>query len=359
MHLKSRVILGVATAGAAIGAVLVPASSAMAATPTLTVTQNAPTGLNEQSGDTVTVVGSGYTPSATIALVLCSSVKPDGTGCDQSPADARLVPADANGGFTVNDLVVTTGVKGTDGVSCGAGSQCFVAGANIAQQTEVAADDFLFDNLQISPRTNLKNGSVVNLVGANYKPSTPVYVSECNSTDKATALQHCDTNAVQTFTSDANGKISGQYTVRTPIQASEAGPFSCAAGKQCVIAGTDNIASPGTGNIGGAVVTFAPAAALKPLSVSAHSSKKHVAKGKAFKISGKAISKSAGVKGLKVVLDKIKGGAPSKVASGKTGTGGAYSFKLSQKKTTKYVVVIAKQKGYKAAVSKTVKVSTP
>ena len=99
MHLKSRAILGVATVGAAIGAALVPATMAVAATPSLTVTMNEPTGLNEQSGDTVTAVGSGYTPNATIALVQCSSVKPDGTGCDQTPADARLVQSDANGGL--------------------------------------------------------------------------------------------------------------------------------------------------------------------------------------------------------------------------------------------------------------------
>src|SRR4051812_42578702 len=128
MHLKTRVTLGIAATAAVVGASVVTATSAFAATPTLTVTMNEPPGLNEQSGDTVTAVGSGYSPSTTIALVQCSSIVADGSGCDQTPANARLVTSDANGGFTVSDLVVRTGTKGSG--TCGAGDTCFVAGAN-------------------------------------------------------------------------------------------------------------------------------------------------------------------------------------------------------------------------------------
>src|SRR3954470_6538866 len=212
MLLKTRVSLGVVTVGAAFGAALVPATTAMAATPTLTVTVNTDpnaTNLNAQSGGTVTAVGSGYTPGATIALVLCSSVVPDGSGCDQTPANARIIPADASGGFTVNDLVVTTGAKGNG--TCGAGSTCFVAGANIATQTEAAADDFLFDNLQVTPRTGIKNATALNLVGAKYTPGATVYVSECTSAVPADALQKCDINSVETYTADANGGFTGVY----------------------------------------------------------------------------------------------------------------------------------------------------
>src|SRR3954453_16967021 len=124
MHLKSRATLGLVTVGAAIAAALVPTTTALAATPTLTVTVNTDpnaTNLNAQSGGTVTAVGSGYTPGATIALVQCSSLAADQSGCPTTPGHA-LVTADANGAFSVTDMVVKTGSFGNG--TCGAGSTC-------------------------------------------------------------------------------------------------------------------------------------------------------------------------------------------------------------------------------------------
>jgi hypothetical protein len=361
MLFKTRVTLGVVTVGAAIGAALVPATTAMAATPTLTVTVNTDpnaTNLNAQSGGTVTAVGSGYTPGATIALVQCSSVKPDGTGCDQAPADARLVPAGANGGFTVNDLVVTTGVKGTDGVSCGAGSQCFVAGANIANTAEAAADDFLFDNLQVSPRTGIKNGTALNLVGAGYTPGATVYVSECTSAVPADALQKCDINSVETYTADATGAFTGVYhKVHIDPQVGS-GPFPCTPGKTCIVAGSDSIANPGAGHIGGALVTFA---ALTKTVTTAKSTKSSVDKGEKFAVKGKVKAAGNGVSGLKVTLFKVTKSGLNKLASKTTGSTGGYKFAgLKQKKTSKYETkTAANSTKYTAGShSKVVKVTT-
>jgi hypothetical protein len=359
MLLKTRVTLGVVTVGAAFGAVLVPATTAMAATPTLTVTVNTDpnaTNLNAQSGGTVTAVGSGYTPGATIALVQCSSVVPDGTGCDQTPANARILAADANGGFTVNDLVVTTGTKGNG--TCGAGSMCFVAGANIANTAEAAADDFLFDNLQVSPRAGIKNATALNLVGANYTPGATVYVSECTSAVPADALQKCDINSVETYTADANGAFTGVYhKVHIDPQVA-AGPFACAPGKTCIVAGSDSIANPGAGHIGGALVTFA---ALTPTATSAKSTKSSVNKGEKFAVKGKVKAAGNGISGLKVTLFKVTKSGLSKIASKTTGSTGGYKFAgLTQKKTSKYETKTAANSAkYTAAShSKVVKVTT-
>jgi hypothetical protein len=315
---------------------------------------NQSAGLNLQNGDTVSVSGTGFKPTSTVYVVECSATT-GAAACDTNTL--KTAQSDASGAFTLPAFPVHTGTVGSG--ACNANSTCFVAGTTDpsgADLSQASATPIQFDRLQISPRSGLKTGTVLNLSGAGYGAGKTIYVSECNSADKATALQHCDTNAVQTFTADANGSFTGTYTARTPIQASSAGPYACTAGKTCIVAGTDDIANPAAGTIGGALVAFAPAAALKPLSVSAKSSRAHVAKGRTFKISGKATSSGAGVRGLKVVLDKS---GPTKVASGTTGAGGAYSFSIKQKKTTKYVVVITSQKGYKSAVSKTVKVSTP
>lgn len=360
MHLKSRVTLGVATAAAAIGAALIPATSAFAA-PAVTVTwAGQAQGFGVQSGDSVSVAGSGFKASSPVYVVECSNVTA-ASNCDL--ATAKVGQTDANGAFTVA-LPVHTGAVG-DG-TCGAGSQCYAVASTDQSGTDTSqagANTFQFDRLQVSPRTGLKNGQQVTITGGGYKPSTPsapttVYVSECTGADPTKATQDCQTTSpvLQTFTADDTGAFGPvAYTVYTGKV--NADGSKCDAGKSCIIAGSDNILNPANGHIGGAVVQFAQ---LKALSVTAKASASHVAAGAKFKIKGKATSGGAGVKGLSVVLDKMKGGVPSKVAAGKTGTGGAYAFTgLHQKKTTKYIVVISSQKGYKSAVSKTVKVSTP
>ena len=333
MHLKTRVTLGVVTVGAAIGAALVPATTALAATPSLSITLNqADPILNAQDGDSFTAVGSGFTPGATIAIVECSSVVADGSGCDQTPANATLTAADANGGFTVPKVVVHTGAKGNG--TCTAASTCFLAAANIANTAEAAADDFKFDNLQISPRTGIKNATAMNLVGAGYNPNATVYVSECTSTVPADALQNCDINSVETYTTDANGAFTGVYHKVHINPQVASGPYPCTPGKTCIVAGSDSIANPGAGHIGGAVITFAP---LTKTVTTAKSTKSSVAKGEKFAIKGKVTAAGTGISGLKVTLFKVTKSGLSKIASKTTGSTGGYKFAgLTQKRTSKY-----------------------
>ena len=355
MHLKSRVILGAATAATAIGAALIPATMAAAAAPALTVTVNEPTGFNAQDGSTVTVVGSGYTANAQIAIVECSAVDHGQAGCNV--AGYKLTTADANGGFTVSDFVVHTGAIG-DG-KCGANSTCYVAAANAANQAEQAANTFQFDRLQVSPRTGLRNGQKLTISGAGFKPSTTVYVSECTGSDPTKATQDCQTSApaLQTYPTDANGAF-GPVSFTVVTGRLNADGSKCDVGKSCIIAASDNILNPGdpSAHIGGAVVKFA---AVKPLSVTARASVGHIGKGKTFKVTGSAKSGSSGVPGLTAVLDKVVNGSLQKVASVKTGSSGSILFKIAQQKTTTYKVVISAQKGYAKAASKTFKVATP
>jgi hypothetical protein len=357
MHLKSRALLGVATVATAIGAALIPATNAFAA-PAMTATwATQAAGFGLQNGDNVNVSGTGFKPSTTAYLVECSGTTGQ-SNCDLSTVQSTQT--DASGNFTVAAFPVHTGTVG-DG-ACNANSVCYVAGSTDPSGTDLtqaSAAPIQFDRLQITPRTNLKNGSVVNLSGAGYKPSSNVYVSECNSADKATALQHCDAGIVTVFPADANGAFTGTYKITVPPHPSDPGPLACTAGKTCIVAGTDNLGNPGSGNIGGAVVGFAAAPVVKPLSVSAKASTAHAGKGKTFKVTGKATSNGTGVAGLNAVLDKVVNGSLQKVASGKTVSGGGFTFKVSQQKTTTYEVVIAAQKGYAKGHSKTFKVSTP
>ena len=354
MHLKTRAILGVATVGAAIGAALVPATNAFAA-PTMSATwATQAAGFGLQNGDTVSVSGTGFKPSSTVYLVECSGATAQ-SNCDLNTVATGQ--SDANGALAATPIKVHTGTVG-DGV-CNANSTCYIAGSTDAtgqDLSQASAAPIQFDRLQITPRANLKNGAAVSLSGAGYGANKTVYVSECNSPDKATALQHCDTGTVRTYTADANGAFTGTYNVKNSVNASSPGPFACTAGKTCILAGSDSIANPGSGNIGGAVIQFA---ALAKTATKA-TGPAHVAKGAKFAIKSGVTSGGTGVAGVTVTLYKVKSTGLTKVASGKTGSTGKHKFGgLTQKKTTKYEVKASANASYAGSVSKVVKVATP
>jgi hypothetical protein len=355
MHLKTRVTLGVATVGAAIGAVLVPSTPAFAAAQMTATWATQSAGFGLQNGDTVNVSGTGFKPSTTAYLVECSGTTGQ-ANCDL--ATATPTQTDANGAFNVPAFKVHTGTVG-DG-ACNANSTCFVAGSTDPSGqdlSQASAAPIQFDRLQVSPRSNLKNGSVLQLSGAGYAASGNVYVSECNSPDKPTALQHCDAGIVKVFPTDANGAFTGTFNVVIPIHPSDPGPFACTAGKTCIVAGTDNLANPAGGNIGGAVVSFA---GLTQTVTKATASKSHVAKGATFSIKGKVTAAGKAVSGLKVTLYKVKKSGLTKLGKAKTTSSkGSVKFKgLTQKKTTKYELKTAANSSFAASHSKVVKVTT-
>lgn len=360
MLLKTRVTLGVVTVGAAIGAALVPATSAFAA-PGVTVTwANQSDGLNLQDGQTATVTGSGFPASTQVFVSECSTNVGNVADCDQTPGDGGVTVAqtDATGAFTA-PLVVRTETLGS--ATCGAGSTCYVGATTnptAPDATNTGIGTMKFDNLQMTPRTGIKNKTLIHLVGAGYNPNATVYVSECTSAVPADALQNCDINSVDTFTTDANGGFTGDYTKVHIDPQVASGPFPCTPGKTCIVAGSDSIANPGAGHIGGAVVTFA---ALTKTVTTAKSTKASVAKNVKFAVKGKVTAAGNGVSGLKVTLYKVKSSGLTKIASKTTGSTGSYKFAgLTQKKTTKYETKTAASSAkYTAAShSKVVKVTT-
>jgi hypothetical protein len=295
----------------------------------------------------------------TIYVSECSTLTGGAADCDADPSDGGVAvgQTDANGGFSVTNFVARTETLGSK--TCGAGSGCFlVATTNPTAPdptTNTASANLAFDRLQITPRSNLKNGENVTLVGGGFSPNGTVYVSECTSADPSKATQACDFNHIKTVPTDANGAFAATtFAVHTGTVGSDGS--TCNAGGSCIVAGTDNVLNPANGHLGGSTVQFA---SVKALSVAAHASVKHIAKGKTFKVVGKATSGGAGVAGLNAVLDKVVNGSLQKVAGAKTVSGGAVTFLITQKKATTYKVVIASQQGYGAANSKTFKVATP
>ena len=366
MQLKTRVTLGLATVGAAIGAVLVPTTSAFAAPAPLTVTwANQASGLHLQDGDTATVSGTGFPASTQVFVSECSTLTGGAADCDSTPNDGGLAlgMTDPSGAFTAN-LFVRTETLGS--ATCGASSVCHAVATTDPNapdpSTNTSAGDLPFDNLQISPRTNLKTGTALNLIGAGYKANSTVYVTECTDTDPTKALQRCDVNSVETYPTDANGTFTGVYhKTHTGPAVSQTGPYPCNPGTQCIVAGSDSITNPSAADahIGGAVVTFANLTATKTTA----SAPKHAAKNAKFAVKGKVKAAGSALAGVKVTLYKLAGGKLTKIGKPKTtsSTGGVKFKGLSQKKTTKYELKTAASSAKYTAGShsKAVKVSTP
>jgi hypothetical protein len=194
------------------------ATTASAAGPTITVTPN--TGLT--GGQTVSIVGSGYTPGLTLFAIECLATAASITGCDTSTATP--VTESATGTFT-QPFVVVTGTVGSG--TCGTSStdlNCIIEVADQAQ-TNTAAAPITFAlpsptttttttippvkigprKFHVAPVKNLKNGSRVKVWGTGFKPHDQVYVIECLATSKSEA--GCDLKTLHPVKITATGVL--------------------------------------------------------------------------------------------------------------------------------------------------------
>lgn len=357
MHLKTRVTLGVATVGAAIATALVPATSAFAAPALALDWPGKAAGYNVQDGMTVTASGTGFAPNTQVFVSECSTNDSNPANCDQTPADGGVNAGmtDANGAFSVG---VVARIETLGSASCKAGAACYFGATtnpSAPDATNSALQTFNFDRLQVAPRTNLKNGQNVQVSGGGFNPNTTVYVSECTSADPSKATQACDFNSIKTFTTDANGDFPpGPYPVHTGQVGSDGS--KCNPGGGCIIAATDNVVNPATGNIGGAQVQFA---ALKVTKTSL-AGPTHVAKNTKFALKAKVTSGTAVVAGIKVTLYKVTSSGLNKLAAKSTNSSGVAKFGgLTQKRTTKYEAKTSANSTYAGSTSKVHKVATP
>jgi hypothetical protein len=192
------------------------AAAASAAGPAITVTPN--TALT--GGQTVSVVGTGYTPGLTFFAIECLATATSITGCDTSTA--TLVTESATGTFT-QPFVVVTGTVGSG--TCGTTSAdltCIIEVADQAQ-TNLAAAPITFAlpsptttttappvkigprKFHVAPVKNLKNGSKVRVSGTGFKPGDQVYVIECLAT--STSEAGCDLKTLHPVKITAKGVL--------------------------------------------------------------------------------------------------------------------------------------------------------
>jgi hypothetical protein len=192
-------------------------TAASAAGPAITITPN--TGLT--AGQSVSVVGTGYTPGLTLFAIECLATATSITGCDTSTATP--VTESATGTFT-QAFTVVTGTVGSG--TCGTTSAdltCIVEVADQAQ-TNTAAAPITFNlpvattttttttppvkkprKFHVAPITNLRNGSSVRVSGTGFKASEQLYAIECLWTSKGEA--GCDLKTLHPVKTTAGGAI--------------------------------------------------------------------------------------------------------------------------------------------------------
>ena len=191
------------------------AATASAAGPAITVTPNAAL----TAGQTVSVVGTGYTPGLTLFAIECLATATSITGCDTSTATP--VTESATGTFT-QAFVVVTGTVGSG--TCGTTSTdltCIVEVADQAQ-TNTAAAPITFAmpvatttttapptkkprKFHAAPITNLRNGSSVRVSGTGFKANEQLYAIECLWTSKGEA--GCDLKTLHPVKTTGGGAI--------------------------------------------------------------------------------------------------------------------------------------------------------
>ncbi len=228
-----------------------PAGAATSYTPSITVTPN----IGLTNGQTVTITGSGFSPSEpSLVAVECNLKATDESGCNVGTF--APVTIDSSGNVTSLTFDVQTGTvgNGTCGTSA-ADATCFISIGSMTTGADVAHATIAFatgPGVTVTPSTGLENGGTVSLTGEGFTPSDSLYAVECLAT--ATTPAGCDVANVTPISASATGTFSGQSfkvvtgTVGTGTCGTNATDYD-----SCII----EVANASEGDIGVATIDFA------------------------------------------------------------------------------------------------------
>ena len=202
--------------------------------PTLTVTPST----NLVTGQVVSVSGTGFnaTPSgSTIGMAECIAGALGQTGCDLG--NLGYPTADANGAFTVPFTVHRTILVGGQTVHCDDAPGTCILGASLVSDFGRSAFVALsFDpnaprpspQVQVTPKTNLRNGDTVTVSGSGYLPHQSLSVSEC-----AVGSPYCSPEIYLGDNADLAVGTDGTFSAQLPLRIRQLsaidGPTDCLA----------------------------------------------------------------------------------------------------------------------------------
>jgi hypothetical protein len=300
-----------------------PISFAAPTVPTITVTPH--TGLT--NGQSVAVTAADFPASTSYTVIQCSG----GAPADCDVADMQSGTTGADGSLSAS-LTLRTGTVGS-GTCATPSTNCFVAvsagATNVTQEIDFASVSPTGPAITVTPSTNVKNGSTVKVSGSGFPAKAePLYLIECSS---LSGESDCNVGGVVISTTNASGAFSN---IGVKVQTGKFGAHSCPAGGKCyIVASTSTSNPPPKADYASTTFTFAKAAPVTATKTTAAAKKGHV--------TGKVTAAGKGVVGLKAFLEKKVGTKFKKLATLKTGKGGAFSSKKLGK--GKYEVVTPKQ----------------
>ena len=255
--LSSAAAVALILGGLVLTADALAASAATVVVPTITLTPD----IGLTNGQVISLLGSGFTPGASLAAVECNGSATGVAGCDTSSIDPITVTS--TGTFTTTFSVLTGTIgNGTCGINA-TDSLCFVA-IGTTSDALVADASIAFvggPGVSLTPSTGLSDGQSVTVAGSGFTAGDTVYAVECLET--ATSEAGCDTSTATPLTVSSTGMLSSTYfkVVTGKIGTGTCGT-SAANYASCIV----EVANASGGDRGVATIDFvAPAVASPPV----------------------------------------------------------------------------------------------
>jgi hypothetical protein len=186
----------------------------------------------------VTIAGSGFSPSAGVEVVECRADATSPSDCVQS---AAFQPTSATGTFSLAYPVRRVLRLASGDFDCAsAPGACTLVSSSFGASTVVVVSPISFDpsaplppdpTISVAPSTDLVHGQTVTVTGAHFAPVSPVVLSEC-STSSLPPGGFCGFGGPVTVT-DASGAFSTTFVVKRSVPDLQSGfppqPVDCAA----------------------------------------------------------------------------------------------------------------------------------
>jgi hypothetical protein len=236
-----------------------------------TLTADPSTGLRD--GQTITLSGAAFAPNAFIEVTECETTSP--LTCDFNIL--TLVPADANGSFSLPFSATRLLDDGTGPQDCALLATCVVMAENGNNPSQTASAPLMFADVPLktpkltaSPSTGLDDGDNVTVTGKGFKHHERIALTECvaGSTDAGECVAFAGIGNTQGVKADNSGHFSTSFNVARVLTLG-GGTIDCAQAPGCVIGAID---ATGFGTVRAvAPISFDPSVPpLPPLNLAVH-----------------------------------------------------------------------------------------
>jgi len=201
------------------------------------------------ASQSVTVVGSGFTPLAQIDLAQCLTGATSQRDCDLTSTLVTTTTS-ASGTFTVSFLAKRSITVNNNNTACDEPTSCVIGAGTSLTETATTSISFIRPTITVTPNTNVVDTQVVvgghvvsggdvatvTVRGADFSPTESVGLFECapGTTQYVAGDGPCTPDALQGVTTDGSGGFSVSLQVQV-YGTLGVGPEDCRAPNACVV----------------------------------------------------------------------------------------------------------------------------